>query len=128
MANSVKFKVIFVTNKKKDGTAFTKMMTILKDGEKDVWVDVKFGDSVNTKLFKGENQIITADLDDVRLPLSVTPYTDKKTGKTKYPYVWCEKIIGSEKLVGEKLPKKEFTFSMNEDSTPSVPSNDKMPF
>ncbi len=42
----VKFKLIFVTQKKKDGTNFIVMKTILKDNK---WVEVRFGDNVNTK-------------------------------------------------------------------------------
>ena len=129
MANSIKFKVIFVKNKKKDGTPFTKMMTILKDGSKDCWCEIKFGESVNTKLFKGENQIVTAKIDDIRFPLSLSSYVDKKSGKTKYPYVWCEKIESFEKMVGTNFVKKEFTFAMDEPDTSSVSTNpDELPF
>ena len=41
-ANLKKFKVIFVEQKKKDGTTFTKMLTILKkkDGT-DLWCAIK---------------------------------------------------------------------------------------
>lgn len=134
MNNLVKFKLIFVTNKKKDGSEYTKMVTILKDGDKDVWVDLKFGESVNEKQFKGVNQIVTADINDVRLPISLEPYTNKE-GKTKYPYVWVEKIVKAEKLVysGNTKPRAvtQDAFSMDDESTePISADNDSqdMPF
>ena len=116
----VKFKLIFKTQQKKDGTPYTKMLTILKlkDGT-DKWCEIKFGDEVNTKLFKGENQIIVANSEDVRLPKSFEPYTDKKTGKKKYPYVWCEKIISNSKYEfkpsSEPMETTQDAFSFNDD-------------
>ena len=121
--NVVKFKLIFVTQKKADGSSFQKTMTILADNK---WVGVKFGDEVNTKLFKGENQIITANAEDVRLPLSTEPY-DGKDGKKHYPYVWVERILGFEKYEFKgKLEPKETTqasFSMDDEET--LPFEDK---
>ena len=119
----VKFKLIFVQQKKKDGTTFVVMKTILKDNK---WVEVRFGDNVNTKLFKGENQIIEAYADDVRKPLSLEPYTSKKDGKTKYPYYWVENIIGFEKYVGkvsEPKPVEQDEFEMDEEPTTPVSQN-----
>lgn len=119
----VKFKLIFVQQKKKDGTTFVVMKTILKDNK---WVEVRFGDNVNTKLFKGENQIIEAYVDDVRKPLSLEPYTSKKDGKTKYPYYWVENIIGFEKYVGkvsDPKPVEQDEFEMDEEPTTPVSQN-----
>lgn len=125
MNMQIKFKLIFVNKTKKDGTPYTKMMTILKDGENEVWCDIKFGESVNEKQFKGQHQLITADLNDVRFPLDTKPYVSKKDGKTKYPYVWVEKIISSEVLKGEyKSEPKQFTFAVDEEDTPSVSSDE----
>lgn len=113
----VKFKLLFINQKKADGTSFTKMMTILSDN---TWVAVRFGDEVNTKIFKNENQLITAYASDVRLPLSNEPYVGKD-GKKHYPYVWCERIIGAEKYVFKgKLEPKETTpasFSLDDEET-----------
>lgn len=104
MANSVKkFKVIFVEQKKKDGTTFTKMLTILKQKDgKDLWCQIKFGDDVNTKVWKGKNQIVTAEnkvMEDgsknIRIPKSFEPYTNKN-GKTIYPYIYIQQITGAE--------------------------------
>lgn len=125
MANAkqdvVKLKLIFVNQKKNDGSSFISMKTIVKGGK---WVSVKFGDNVNTKLFKNENQIITAKKEDVRLPLSYEPYVSKKDGKTKYPYIWIENIIGFEKYVGTpKSEPKETTqdeFQMDDETTDAV--------
>lgn len=116
----VKFKVIFVNQKKKDGTTFVVMKTILK-GEK--WVEIRFGDNVNTKIWKGENQVVEAYSDDVRKPTSFEPYTSKKDGKTKYPYIWVENIIGSTKLIGkakEPTPVAQDDFQMDEETTDAV--------
>lgn len=116
----VKFKLIFVNQKRKDGSSFVVMKTILKDNK---WVQVKFGDNVNTKLFKGENQVITAYADDVKKPVSLESYVSKKDGKTKYPYYWVENIIGFEKLVGKpKEPSvtEQDDFEMDEPSTDEV--------
>lgn len=118
----VKFKLIFVNQKKADGTSFQKMMTILSDN---TWVAVRFGDEVNTKIFKGENQMITAVASDVRLPLSTEPYTGKD-GKKHYPYVWCEKIVGSEKYVfkGKAEPKETTQQAFALDDEETMPFND----
>lgn len=117
------FKLLFVNKKKKDGTPYTKMMTILKDGNEEVWCDIKFGENVNEKAFKGKHQLITADSNDVRFPVNVKPYVSKKDGKTKYPYYWVENIIGFEKLVGKpKEPSvtEQDDFEMDEPSTDEV--------
>ena len=119
--NTIKFKLIFTENKKKDGTTFIRMKTILLDEKgNDVWVEVLFGDSVNTKLFKGKNQIIEALASDVTLPLSLEPYTDKE-GKTKYPYVWCEKIVNATPYIykGTLTPREttQSAFKMDEEDT-----------
>ena len=131
-ANNIKFKLIFLNKKKKDGTPYKKMMTILKDGENEVWVEVRFGDDVNEKQFKEENQIITADVNDVRLPLSLKPY--EKDGKKKYPYVWVEKIVSFEKapsIKGEPKQAEQSMFKLDEETTKeisAVQSNENLPF
>ena len=56
----IKMKVIFVDQKKKDGTTFKVMKTIINDNGKEVWATIKFGDAVNTKVWKNENQVIYA--------------------------------------------------------------------
>lgn len=124
MANKVvKFKVIFVNQKKGDGTTFKKMKTILKVDGKDKWIDIKFDDAVNVKLFKNENQLVTANADDVSKPKTLTPYVSKKDGKTKYPYVFVKNIQGFEKLQyqGNNEPSIDYEFSIDEE-------NDTMPF
>ena len=102
MANLKKFKVIFVEQKKKDGSKFTKMLTILKkkDGT-DLWCQIKFGDAVNTKVWKNINQIVTAEnkvMDDgsknIRIPKSFDTYTNSK-GKTCYPYIYIQEIVNA---------------------------------
>ena len=79
--------------------------------------------NVNEKAFKGKHQLITADSNDVRFPVNVKPYVSKKDGKTKYPYVWVEKIISSEELKFEgKAEPKNYSFAVDEEDTPSVSS------
>lgn len=124
---NVKFKLIFLNKKKQDGTPYTKMMTIIKDGEKDVWIEVKFGEDVNEKQFKGENQIITANIDDIRMPLSLKPY--EKDGKKKYPYVWVEKIVACEKAPFIKAEPKQAVqsmFKIDDDLSGSVVSGNQI--
>lgn len=136
MANSIKLKVIFVEQKKKDGTAFTKMMTILKgaNGEKDKWVNIKFGDGVNTKLWKNKNQIIEVEnkimadgTKNIRIPKDFNPYTYK--GKTIYPYVYIQEVKTAEEY--HYTPNKDdlyvdaesVAFAMDEPDTTPVSTN-----
>lgn len=130
-ANVIKFKLIFTQGKKKDGTTFTKMMTILKNADgSDFWCGVRFGESVNDKLFKGENQIITAMKEDVRLPRVNKPYMGKD-GKMKYPYVWCDKIVGYDKYIykgtSEPVETTQSAFSMDDESTEPISGNIGIP-
>lgn len=117
----VTLKLIFVNQKRKDGSPFQVMKTILKGNQ---WVAVRFGDNVNTKLFKGENQLITANASDVKMPLSLEPYVSKKDGKTKYPYIWIENIKGFEKLESnfkaEPIETSQDLFELDEPSTEAV--------
>lgn len=127
----VRFKLIFRENNKKDGGTFITMKTILKDGNDDKWIEVLFGDNVNTKLFKGKNQIIEAYASDVVLPRSLKPYT--KDGKTKYPYVWVENIIKATpyEFKGTTEPKEttQSAFQMDEEDTEKVTyADEEMPF
>ena len=101
-ANLKKFKVIFVEQKKKDGTTFIKMLTILKkkDGT-DLWVPIKFGVAVNTKVWKNKNQVVTAEnkvMEDgsknIRIPKSFDSY--QYQGKTRYPYIYIQEIVSAE--------------------------------
>lgn len=94
-------KVIFKEEKKKDGTTFIKMLTILKkkDG-KDQWAQIKFGDAVNTKVWKNKNQLILVEdkkmkdgTPNIRIPKSFEPYMYQ--GKKKYPYVYIQEILKS---------------------------------
>ena len=134
MTNAIKLKLIFLNKKKQDGTPYKKMMTILKDGEKEVWVEVKFGDDVNEKQFKEENQIITANVNDIRLPISLKPY--EKDGKKKYPYIWIEKIISFEKapfIKTEPKQAEQSMFKLDDDLSANVVSgnqldNEELPF
>lgn len=124
---NIKFKLIFLNKKKQDGTPYVKMMTILKDGDKDVWVEVKFGDGVNEKQFKGENQIITAKVEDIRMPFSLQPY--EKDGKTKYPYLWVENIQAFEKALYTKAEPKQAEqsmFKMDDDLSAEVISGNQI--
>lgn len=118
----VRFKLIFTENHRKDGTAFVVMKTILMDNGEEKWVEVKFGDEVNTKLFKGKNQVITAMAEDVSLPRSLKPYN--KDGKLKYPYVWVEKIVDYTpyEFKGKTEPKEttQSAFQMDEEDTTPV--------
>lgn len=120
----VKMKCIWVTNKKNDGSDYTKAVTILKDGEADVWCDLKFGESVNDKILRKEgNSIITAKVSDVRLPISYAPYQNKE-GKMRYPYVWVENIVKVDKMVyksnQETKPVTQSAFSMDDESTDAI--------
>lgn len=133
VVKEVKFKLLFTNHKKKDGTPFTKMQTIMKDADgNEHWVEVRFGDSVNDKLFKGKHQIITANAEDVRVPLGFEPYTNKE-GKTKYPYLWCENIIKFEEYqpkgkVSNPEEANQSMFSLDEEDTKPVTDTDVMPF
>lgn len=126
---NVRFKCIWVTNKKKDGTDYTKSVTIIKDGNENVWVDLKFGEAVNEKLLRKEgNLIITAPVEDVRLPISLKPYVNKE-GKTRYPYVWVDDIESYEKLVykQESKPVTQSAFSMDDESTDAISVENESP-
>lgn len=94
-------KVIFKEQEKKDGTTFMKMLTILKkkDGTNQ-WAQIKFGDGVNTKVWKNQHQIIEVEQKEMpdgsknlRVPNDFKPYTYK--GKLKYPYVYVQEILRS---------------------------------
>ncbi|MBR6518016.1 MAG: hypothetical protein IKT40_14380 [Bacilli bacterium] len=117
--SNVKFKVIFKDQKKKDGSTFTKMLTILKTKEgKDKWCQIKFGDAVNTKLWKGQNQIVTAEIkkmedgsNNIRIPNSFEPYEYK--GKMHYPYIYVQEIISS--VAYDYKPKEGSNYSDGSD-------------
>ena len=94
-------KVIFKEEKKKDGSTFIKMLTILKkkDGTEQ-WAQIKFGDAVNTKVWKNKNQLILVEdkempdgSKNIRIPKSFEPYMWQ--GKKKYPYVFIQEILKS---------------------------------
>ena len=134
MANSIKFKVIFVNQKKKDGTTFIKMKTIIKDNGKDKWCDIKFGDSVNTKVWKNKNQIVTAEnktMEDgsknIRVPKSFEPFEYK--GKMHYPYIYIQTITASEeynykpKASDNYVDADNVVFSLDDEETTPVSSN-----
>lgn len=129
---NVRFKCIWVTNKKKDGSDYTKSVTILKDGDNgDVWVDLKFGEAVNEKTLRKEgNSIITANINDVRLPISLETYVNKE-GKTRYPYVWVENIVKVEKMHykpnQESKPVTQSAFSMDDESTDAISVENESP-
>lgn len=140
--NLKKFKVVFVEQKKKDSSTFTKMLTILKDKDgKDKWCSIKFGDAVNTKVWKNKNQIVTAEnktMDDgsknIRIPKSFEPY--EYNGKMRYPYIYVQEIVSSEEA--KFTPKKsdnyvdadEVEFSMDDEETEPLSSNqaEDLPF
>lgn len=140
--NLKKFKVIFKSQKKNDGSSFTKTLTILKDKNgKDLWVNIKFGDSVNTKIWKGKNQIVTAEsklLEDgtnnIRIPKSFSPY--EYQGKKKYPYIFINEIVESVEYVYEGssnnyyVDPDDIDFSLDDVTTDPISANqDKdMPF
>lgn len=103
----IKFKVISVKNKKKDGSTYEIMKTILKDPDgNEIWLPVRFGQNVNEKALKGKNYCVSARNVDVKLPFSYKPY--EKDGKMKYPYVWVEDIIDYVPLVS-KAPERAVT-------------------
>lgn len=134
-ANLKKFKVIFVEQKKKDGTTFTKMLTILKkkDGT-DLWAPIKFGDAVNTKVWKNKNQVVTAEnkvMEDgsknIRIPKSFDAY--QYQGKTRYPYIYIQEIVSAEeskftpKASDNYVDADEVEFSMDDEETTPVSAN-----
>ena len=134
-ANLKKFKVIFVEQKKKDGTTFTKMLTILKkkDGS-DLWCAIKFGDAVNTKVWKNKNQVVTAEnkvMEDgsknIRIPKSFEPY--QYQGKTRYPYIYIQEIVSAEeskftpKASNNYVDADEVELSMDDEETAPVSAN-----
>lgn len=143
MANLKKFKVIFVEQKKKDGTTFTKMLTILKkkDGS-DLWCAIKFGDAVNTKVWKNKNQVVTAEnktMEDgsknIRIPKSFEPY--EYQGKTRYPYIYVQEIVSAEeskytpKSSDNYVDADSVDFAMDEPDTTAISTNnieDDLPF
>lgn len=108
MKNNVKqFKVIFKEQEKKDGTKFWKMLTILKgkgkDG-KDLFAPIRFGDAVNTNIWKHKNQVVSAEnkeMEDgsqnIRIPKDFKPYEYK--GKKIYPYIYIQEITGYKESV-----------------------------
>ena len=140
--NLKKFKVVFVEQKKKDGSSFTKMLTILKDKDgNDKWCAIKFGDAVNTKLWKNKNQIVTAEnktMEDgsknIRIPKSFEPY--EYNGKTHYPYIYVQEIKSSEEYI--YTPKQsdnyvdadEVEFAMDDEESTPISSNqaEDLPF
>lgn len=123
---TISLKVLFVENHKMDGTPYIVMKTILKDGR---WIQIKFGDEVNTKIWKNTNQVITALIDDVTPPKTFEPYEDKD-GKKKYPYVWVERIVDCKPLVSHiKRVATQDMFEVDEEDTEPVDvSGVELPF
>ena len=134
-ANLKKFKVIFVEQKKKDGTTFIKMLTILKkkDGS-DLWCNIKFGDDVNTKVWKNKNQVVTAEnkvMEDssknIRIPKSFETY--QYQGKTHYPYIYVQEIVSAEevkytsKATDNYVDADSVDFAMDDEETEPVSNN-----
>lgn len=113
----VKFKLLYVTNKKKDGTTYIVPKTIIIDPKtkEEIWILVKFGDAVNTKLFKNKNQLITAEESKVHLPKSFVPYVNKE-GVTKYPYVWVDDIISFDPLISKGKTADQSMFALDDES------------
>lgn len=139
----IKMKVIFVDQKKKDGTTFKVMKTIINNNGKEVWATIKFGDAVNTKVWKNENQVIYApniELENgeknIKIPKSFEPYISKKDGQKKYPYIFIYEIDKAEKLVSNYKPSNNYvdandiTFDLDEEDTEHVelPNTDGLPF
>lgn len=126
----VKLKVIFVDVDKHDGGTFKVMKTIINDGGKDKWVEVRFGDAVNTKIWKNENQMVYAPnitladgSKNIRIPKSFEPFTSKKDGKKRYPYIFISEIEKAEKLVYKSNPSNNYVdadtidFNIDEEDT-----------
>lgn len=103
--NNVKqFKVIFKEQEKKDGTKFWKMLTIIKKDGKNAFAPIRFGDAVNTNIWKHKNQVVTAEnktMEDgsknIRIPKDFKPYEYK--GKTIFPYIYIQEITGYKESV-----------------------------
>ena len=127
--NDKKFKVVFVEQQKKDGSKFTKMLTILKlkDGS-EKWVNIKFSDGINTKIWKNKNQIVTAEnkvMEDgsknIRIPKSFEPYEYK--GKKIYPYIYIQEIKATQEYVytpkasDNYVDADEVEFAMDDEET-----------
>lgn len=135
-----KFKVIFVERQRKDGSTFLTMMTIIKNknGEEQ-WVNIKFGDSVNTKVWKNKNQIVIAEnkimsdgTKNIRIPKSFEKY--EYQGKTRYPYIYIQEILNSyeyhyqTKAEDRYVDADDVDFVLDEEDTDKVYTpNDSMP-
>lgn len=136
--NDKKFKVVFVEQQKKDGSKFTKMLTILKEKDgSEKWVNIKFGDAVNTKVWKNKNQIVTAEnkvMEDgsknIRIPKSFESYEYK--GKKIYPYIYIQEVKESQEYVytpkasDNYVDADDVEFAMDDEETEplSAPQND----
>lgn len=104
---TIKLKVIFTELTKKDGSKFMVTKTILKNDNyknSEQWVEIKFGDAVNTKIWKNKNQLVTAEIKNmpdgkpnVKIPKSFEPFVNKD-GKTVYPFIKIEDILDAKPL------------------------------
>lgn len=124
----IKLKLIFCENTKQDGTKWVQAKTILNDGR---WVNVRFGEEVNEKLFKNKNQLLTVKNDDVEVHL-FEPFTDE-SGKKVYPFIRINKIIANEILKSNKSKVKAtqelFSVDVDEEPTPTATiDDDVLPF
>ena len=131
MSSKMKFKVIFKDEKKKDGTTFKKMLTILKVNGENKWCQIKFGDLVNTKAWKNHHQIVCAEQKEmsdgsknIRIPDSFEPFMYK--GKMRYPYVYIQEIIGSIDYTPKEQPRKEVEATQDSFSMDDV--DEKLPW
>lgn len=111
---TLKIKLIYLDKANKDNTKkWKEALTILNDKGAQKWVKLVFGENVNEKLFKNENQILFVK------PENIEPHTfgfkswQDKDGKWHNPYI---KILAVEKF--EKAPtisKKVDEPTLNQD-------------
>lgn len=126
--NIIKMKIIFKDKTKKDGSKFTQMLTIMKDKNgNDIWYQVRFGDNVNTKLWKNKNQIIEVEnktmpdgSKNIRIPDSNKLYEYK--GKLKSPYIYIQEVLSYKdapiKKVSHDVDPSTATFSVDDEDEP----------
>lgn len=121
--SAITMKLIYIKKTKKDGDAWYKPMTILKNGKDEEWVLVKFDANVNDKLFKNENQLLKVDASDIEPHLyGFKAWTDDK-GKYHEPYLYIKNIKGFEKYISKKASNNtpvevnQDLFQMDEDDT-----------
>lgn len=92
----LKLKLIYLEKTTKDGAnKWFEALTILNNKGAQKWVKVVFGDEVNEKLFKNENQILFVKAENIEPHTFGFKSWQDKNGKWHNPYI---KILAVEKF------------------------------